>query len=99
MQPEEEIIAMKYQTKPWKVIGADLFPINNSNFFHVVEYHSKFPIVKRAEKISADSLSTCGNVLLAEYGLPKKIISDEGTNFISGNFKEFCKKLNIEQVM
>ena len=82
MQPEEKMIAMKYQTKPWKVISADLFPINNSNFFHAVEYHRKFPIVKRAEKISADSLITCGNVLLAEYGLRKKIISDEGTNSV-----------------
>ena len=33
----------------------------------------------------------------SEYGLPKKIISDAGGNFISDKFKRFCKNLNIEQ--
>ena len=35
--------------------------------------------------------------IFAEYGLPKKIISDLGGNFISDLFKTFCKSLNIEE--
>ena len=30
-------------------------------------------------------------------GIPKKIISDSGSNFISDKFKTFYKILNIEQ--
>ena len=43
-----------------------------------------------------------GNLILAckiiflEYGLPRKIMSDAGSNFISENFEKFCKKLNTE---
>ena len=36
-------------------------------------------------------------VTFADYGLPKKIISDSGENFISDKFKIFCKSLNTEQ--
>ena len=35
--------------------------------------------------------------VFSEYGLPKKIMSDVGGNFISDKFKQFCKTMNIEQ--
>ena len=35
--------------------------------------------------------------LFSEYGLPKKIMSDWGGNFISDKFKTFSRSLNIEQ--
>ena len=35
--------------------------------------------------------------MFAEFGLPKKIMSDSGGNFISDKFKTFCRSLNIEE--
>ena len=35
-------------------------------------------------------------IIFSEYGLPMKIMSDAGGNFMSEKFKKFCKKLNIE---
>ena len=35
--------------------------------------------------------------MFAEYGIPKKIMSDSVSNFILDKFKTFCKILNIEQ--
>nr|GEV51928.1 reverse transcriptase domain-containing protein [Tanacetum cinerariifolium] len=32
------------------------------------------------------------------YGLPKIIVTDNGTNFMHGPFKSWCKKLNITQI-
>ena len=70
-----------------------MFTLNNKKYLCIVEYHSKFPIVKKAEDISADSLKLACKVIFSEYGLPKKIISDAGGNFISDNFKQFSKIL------
>ena len=36
-------------------------------------------------------------VISSEYGLPKKIMSDTGSNLVSDKVKQFCKILNIEQ--
>ena len=41
--------------KPWYIIGVDMFTLNNKNYLCIVDYHSKFPTVKKAEDISADS--------------------------------------------
>nr|GEU38006.1 reverse transcriptase domain-containing protein [Tanacetum cinerariifolium] len=36
--------------------------------------------------------------IVCRYGLPKIIVTDNGTNFIHGPFKSWCKKLNITQI-
>ena len=35
----------------------------------------------------------------SEYGIPKRIRSNAGGNFISEKFKNFCKSLSIEHVI
>ena len=74
-----------------------MFTLITINYLYTIDYHSKLPIVKKAEDMSADSLILACKVIFSEFGLPKKIMSDAGGNFISGKFKQFCKKINTEQ--
>ena len=67
--------------------------------FCFVEYHSKFPIVKKVNSLSADNLVQATQQIFAEYGLPKKIVSYVGTNFTSETFKDFCRKMNLQQTI
>ena len=73
--------------KPWDVIGEDMFTLNNKHYLCMVDYHSKFPIIKKTEDLSADSLILMCKVIFAEHGLPRKIMSNLGSNFISDKFK------------
>ena len=77
-------------------IGADIFTLNNKHYLCITDYHSKFPIIKKTEDLSADSLILKCKFIFAEYGLPNKIMSGSGSNFISDKFKTFCMSLNIE---
>ena len=84
--------------KAWEVIGTDMLTLNNTNYLCIVDYHSKFSVIKKTEEPSMDSLiQTCKYILL-EYGLLQKMMSDTGGNFVSGKCKQFCKNLNREQV-
>ena len=74
-----------------------MFTLNNKKYICIVDYHSKFPIIKKTEDLSVDSLTLTCKIIFAEYGVTKKIMSDSGGNFISDKFKTFCKSLNIEQ--
>ena len=78
-------------------ISADMFTLNNKHYLCIVDYHNKFPIIKKTEDLSADSLILTCQIIYAEYRVPKKIISDSGGNFVSDKFRTFCKSLNIEQ--
>ena len=65
---------------------ADIFHFNNKNYLCIIDYNSKFPIIKRLEGLSAENLTNAVKIIFMEYGLPQKIISDTGTNFVSDRF-------------
>ena len=43
----------KLLTKPLEIVGAAIFLRNNKTLLCIVDYYSKFPIMKRAEELSA----------------------------------------------
>ena len=66
-------------------------------YFFIVDYHNKFPVIKKTDDFSVDSLILTCKIIISEHGLPKKIMPDSGGNFISDKFKTFCRSLKIEQ--
>ena len=49
--------------------------------------------------MSAESLITMTKVIFTDYGIPQKLMSDAGTNFVSEKFWQFCTTINVEQVV
>ena len=84
---KEKLIHHDILGKFWEVIGADKFTLNNINHLCIVDYHSKFLRVKKAEDMYTYSLILACNIFFSKFGLPKNKIRDVGGSFISGNFK------------
>ena len=99
MQPKEKIIHHDIPLRPWEVLGTDVFHFNNRNYLCIVDYHRKFPVVKRFKGLSTENLITTVKVIFMEYGIPCKIMSDTGTNFIPERFRKSCSSLDIEQAV
>ena len=78
--------------KPLEVVGADMFNVHNKNYLCIVDYHSKFPIIKKTEDLAADSLILSCKIIFSEYDLPRIMISDTCGNFLSETFEKFCRK-------
>ena len=97
IQPKDKVIHHDILIRLLDIIDADMFILDNKQYLCIVDYHSKFPIIKKTKDLSADSLIVTCKISFAEYGIPKKIMSNSGGNFISDKFKTFCKNLNIEQ--
>ena len=99
MQPKEKITHHDIPLRPWEVVGADIFHLKNKHYLCIVDYSSKFPVIKRLEDLSADNLMNVVKIIFAKYGIPQKIMSDAGTNFVADRFQQFCKLINIEQAI
>ena len=82
-----------------EVLGADIFHFNNKNCLYIVDYQSKFPVIKRLEGLSTENLIATAKVIFAEYGIHCKLMSDAGTIFISDRFRKLCSSLNIKQAV
>ena len=67
----------------WVNVSADIKILQNS-VLHVLNTskHSKFSVLKRTDGLLANDLLRVGKIVLTEFGLPKKTVSDAGTNFI-----------------
>ena len=98
-QPRQKIIHHDIPLRPWEAIGADIFHLNNKNYLCIIDYHSKFPVIKRMQGLSAESLIAIIKIIFAEYGILHRLMSDAGRNFVSEKFKSFCSSLNIKQAV
>ena len=45
-QPKEKMIHRDIPMRSWEVLCADVFHFNNKNYLCIVDYHSKFPVIK-----------------------------------------------------
>ena len=68
------------------IVRADIFHFNNKNCLCVQDYNSKFPVIKRLEGLSVENLINTVKIIFTKYGIPQKIMSDTGTNFVSHRF-------------
>ena len=49
MQPKEKIIHHEIPLRPWEVLGVGISQFNNKNYLCIIDYHNKFPVIKRME--------------------------------------------------
>ena len=71
MQPKEKTIHHDTPMKPWDVIGADMFQLKNKNYLSLIDYYSKFLVIKRMNRLSADSLIAAVKVIFAKWHTPQ----------------------------
>ena len=48
-QLKEKAITHEFPTKQWRIVWADIFSINKETFLCIVDYYSKFPVMKRTD--------------------------------------------------
>ena len=78
------------------MLDVDIFQLNNKNYLCVVDYHSKFPVIKRMEELSAENLIATVKIIFAEYGILHRLMLDADSNLVSENFSGLCSSLNIK---
>ena len=69
-------------SKPWSVLGTDLFEFEGHHWLIIADYYTKYPIIRQLPHPSPSSVVV--NVtkqIFAEFGIPDIIVSDNGPHF------------------
>lgn len=90
-QPKMPILQPELPVRPWEKIGTDIFEFEGKKYLMIVDYYSRFPIVRPLTNISADCICNVFTDVLTEYGLCSTILSDFGSQYISQIFRAKCK--------
>lgn len=84
-------------TTPFERIHADfLGPFRNHMFLLITDSHSKWPEVYKMSSTNASQTVDKVRDYFARYGLPDLIVTDNGTQFTSNEFTEFCKRNGVQ---
>ena len=80
-----------FPTAPWTRLHIDfLGPVNGSMYFVLVDAYSKCPEVIKMNSITSTATIRALREIFSRHGLPKSIVSDNGTQFTSAEFQTFC---------
>ena len=86
-------------TRPWQIVGTDLFAIREDTYVLICDYYSKFPFVYRIEgKVTSDRLISKMSEVFAENGSPSKVVSDNGGHYSSQAFRNFAAEWCFDHV-
>jgi len=83
----------------WETVGIDLKgPLpSGENLLVLLDYRSRFPIVQTLKRsISSSEIIHKLQKTFSLFGYPQEIISDNGKQFISEEFKSFLKQHHIK---
>ena len=86
---KQPMIMTQLPEYPWQKIATDLFQLKNTTYLIVVDYFSRFPEVKALSSTTSSSVINALKTMFARFGIPETLISDNGPQFSSLEFKEF----------
>lgn len=84
--------------RPWEFIGLDHFSalFDKVNLLVIQDYFSRFLIVRVVDSVDAQYTIRILDEIFMIYGFPDRLRTDEGTNWKSERFTDYCTKAGIK---
>ena len=79
-------------------IRTDLFSFNNKDYVIVVDYTSKFFEISRLQNTEASTVINHTKAIFSRYGIPRKVVTDNGSQFTSYEYKNFSQEWTFKHI-
>ena len=92
------MISHPVPSRPWEILAVDLLELQGQDYLVTTDYYSNFfevdKLVSKTSKEVIDKLKPH----MARHGIPDKMVSNNGPQFSSQEFKKF-KKICMSLIM
>ena len=99
-QQNSTSIIQKYVSEvpahPWHTVGSDIFYFRRIDFLAVVDYLSKYLIVRKIANSTSSAVIKELGLIFSEFGKPQIFRSDNGPCYASQEFTFFMQNWSIE---
>ncbi len=95
---KEPLMSSPVRTRPWESIATDLFELTGKDYLVTVDYYSNFIEVDRLYSKTSTEVIHKLKAHMARYGIPERVVSDNGPQYSSSEFQDFATKYEFEHV-
>jgi transposase InsO family protein len=95
-QSSEPLCPTRTPDLPWIEVASDIFEFEGGSWLVTVDYYSKFIEVDKLKGLSSAHVIDVLKSQLCRHGIPEKLRTDNGPQFVSQQFSSFCKDYGIE---
>lgn len=97
-QAQETLRPTKTPDLPWVEVAADLFEWKGLHYLLTIDYFSKFIEVDYLPTTDSTATISALKAQMCRHGIAEKLRTDNGPQFSSHEFKEFCESYAINHV-
>ncbi len=94
----EPMIALPLPDRPWQRLSSDLFELKGTTHLLVVDYYSRYPEVVKLSSLTSGSIATALKSIFSRHGIPETLISDNGPQFDSQEFRDFALSYGFRHI-
>lgn len=95
---KEPMIPMEIPKLPWNKVGSDIFEYKKKYYLIIVDYYSNYVEVCKLNNISSNSVIDNMKEVFSRHGVPNLLISDNGTQYSSRQFRQFAHEWGFDHV-
>ena len=93
---KEPLLQHEFPDRPWSKVGIDLCEFQGRTLLVMVDYYSNFMEVERITKTTTSGVSKILMDMFSRYGVPDQVMSDNGPQFSSAEFRSFATEWGFE---
>ena len=94
-QPKEPLLTTPLPSRPWEKLGIDLCLYGGQNYLVMVDYYSRWIEVLHVRSTTTAACVAKMKDVFARFGFPEEIVSDNGPQFASSEFRSFVESNRI----
>ena len=91
-QRKEPMLSYDIPYTPWSTLAMDLFQLDNKDYIVLVDFYSDFFEIEKLTSTTSGAVIRFLKESFARHGIPSTLISDNGPQFVSEEFKRFVRK-------
>ena len=95
---KEPLRPIETPARPWQVVASDLFYHDGSCYLLVVDLYSRYPEIARMRKETTEETVLHLREIFARHGIPEVLMSDNGPQYASDEFKRFSERYEFRCV-
>lgn len=99
-QQKEPLMLSEIPGSPFEIVSMDVFEVSikerKKHFLITVDHFSDFFEIDEFTNLTAKTKINICRKILSRYGIPLKLITDNGTNFVNADFVNFAAEWEFD---